>query len=57
MLWKHLIFFKAWPRGQLGVFPLGPDTTWETVEAAGKSGFIPREDWRKLIKARQESAP
>ncbi len=59
--WRYVLetfdWLKAWPRGQLGVFPLGPDTTWETVEAAGKSGFIPREDWRELSSRGRKSAP
>jgi hypothetical protein len=31
--------------GNLRVFSLGPDTTWEAVEAGAKLGLMPREDW------------
>jgi hypothetical protein len=50
-------FLRAWPRGELGVFSLGPDTTWEAVEAAAKLGFIPREDWRAILRRGTKSAP
>ena len=40
--------------GNLGVFSLGADTTWEAVEAVVLTfGIMPRKDWR-TIKARQE---
>ena len=59
--WRYALetfdFFKAWPRGVYhGVFSHGPETNWEAVEAAAKSGFIPRKDWR-VIMARQKRSP
>jgi hypothetical protein len=62
--WRYALetfdMFKALPPrfvadcGSLGAFSLGPDTTWEAVEAVVlKHELMPREDWR-TIKARQE---
>jgi len=66
--WRYALetfdFFKTGPHGlvadceELGVFSLGPDTTWEAVEAAVlKLGIIPREDWRALSRRGRKSAP
>ena len=56
--WQYALetfdFFKAWPGGaivdcgDLGPLAIGPQTTWEVVEAVVlKSRLMPREGWRK----------
>jgi len=54
--WKYALetfdYLKAWPPGSvdcgdLGVFQLGANTTWQSVEAIVlKGGLMPRKGWR-----------